>query len=187
MQQPSTPLILKDFTVPTVVRVISPEVESFRSKKPCAYFEWLYGFKVDGKWSEYSIGYQSEEGLTLQTDTGRIQLGRSDFRLFLSPTTSESYTNEKEILEKADFLTEFTTQGDTKIGEANPVYVEEYILESGKTYFAILHIDSFMLPPDEDGGRPTRKEKKLLWISDTPFVEGKPQKEMTPAFSQWRY
>ena len=57
-----------------------------------------------------------------------------------------------------------------------PVTVEEYCLEPGKTYYAKVSNESYLLPPGEDG-EPIERHNKVLILSDSPFKDGMPQKE----------
>ncbi|HNJ03851.1 MAG TPA: hypothetical protein PLB73_06340, partial [Leptospiraceae bacterium] len=71
------------------------------------------------------------------------------------------------------------------IREHGSVSVAEYRLETGKKYYAVLHVDHYYLP--RPGGPPSSHSKKVLWISDEPIKDGKPSVEITPAYRGWTY
>ncbi|MCE9599483.1 MAG: hypothetical protein K8S54_16090 [Spirochaetia bacterium] len=171
-----------DFRNQIEVTFTGPSLKSYPSQEECVYFEWAYGNKVatDGEsaWAEYSVGFQSDSKITLQSSIGQMQLSRNEMRLFLSPEISRIYNHKEQSRAPEATL--------AWIAENGSVAVEEYMLFSDRTYFAVLHVDTYNLPPD-GAGPPRRGQKKLLWISDRPFLNGKPVAPMTPAYRGWTY
>jgi hypothetical protein len=153
--------------------------QSFLAHKKCLYFEWHYGEKTDGEWISRTTGYQTTEPLILVLPEGQLEIGINKLRLYLSPTVGLKFTG-KEKREIPEVIRE-------RLAETGGVVIaEEFVLEPGKTYYARVGEESYLLPPDESG-RPIRRHNTILELSDKPFVEGKPRRPITPAYRGWTY
>ncbi len=168
-------LTLDHFASPREIRVEGPPLKTYLSEHESVYFEWAYGRMENGKWSEWSVGYQSDAGFAVVTGSGRMNVSRSDVRLFLSPSFERDYASEAQAPEGLR----------SWIREHGSVHAAEYRLEAGRVYFALLHEDHYYLP--SPGGPPKARSRKVLWISDRPFSEGKPVVQITPAYHGWTY
>jgi hypothetical protein len=163
---------------PFTVQVDGKE-ESFLGKVRSAYFEWVYGKQEGGKLTSYSVAYRSEPEIQLTSGSQRASLRPSRVRTHLAPALERDYRATDR--DAPDAVRERLEK------EPGPVHVAEYRLEAGKTYFALVHEDSYHLPPQGPGQRPRRATKLVLWLSDKPFADGKPQVEITPGYKGWTY
>ncbi|GEM_PF-1157039 len=153
--------------------------DAFLSKRKVLYFEWHYGEKGDKGWISYLTGFHSEQGLLAITPKGTLEIPLRSLRPCLSPVFSRTYTG-KTIKEAPAVAQELFSE------TSKPVTVEEYCLESGKTYYAKVSTESYFLPPGEDGN-PSEHHNTVLLISDSPFKDGMPAKEITPGYRGWTY
>ncbi|MHC9544877.1 MAG: hypothetical protein AB9903_35630 [Vulcanimicrobiota bacterium] len=154
-------------------------LESYPSKKKVFYFEWHYGEKGEMGWVSFSTGYRSEKDLTIVTPKGTFELPVRLLRPYLSPVYLKTYTG-KTIKDAPSAARELYSEN------GKPVTLEEYCLEPGKTYHAKVSEESYFLPPGEDGN-PIERHNKVLILSDSPFKDGMPQKEITPGYRGWTY
>lgn len=180
---PNRELILDDFKEARAITLSGARLKSFIAAQDCLYFEWAYGNKQgsakDFSWTEYSVGYQSRVNVVVQTQAGEISLSERDFRLFLKPATSQTYDRRSPVSKLPEPIRAWIEQHDSAT-------VEESLLVEGKSYYALLHIDHYSLPP-EGAGPPRSRQRKVLWISDEPFVDGKATVPITPAYKGWTY
>lgn len=63
----------------------------------------------------------------------------------------------------------------------------EYGLIKGKKYYAVFSSEEYHLPPVGENGKPQKKFNHVIWISSKPFINGKPQVELTPLYKNWQY
>lgn len=168
-------LTFDSFQDSKTISVSGQNVPAYPSGHDCVYFEWAFGNRSEKKWESYSVGFQSEVQLNLKTENGKMTVSRADIRLYLNPAVEKYYTKESEAPEAVRAW----------IREHGSVSVAEYRLETGKKYFAVLHVDHYYLP--RPGGPPSSHSKKVLWISDEPIKDGKPSVEITPAYRGWTY
>lgn len=161
------------------VRIEGKGVESFLKPVRCGYFEWIYGQVEGGKLVSHSVGYQSREPLTLAVGDQRVQLDPSLLRAYLAPSYEREYGAGE--MTAPEVVKNYLAEGHPK------AYVAEYCLELGRTYHALVHEDRVTLPPETRGQAPRVSGRRVLWLSDRPFVGGKPQCEPTPAYRTWTY
>ncbi len=64
------------------------------------------------------------------------------------------------------------------------LFLVEYGLVEGITYDGRLKSEHYHLPPREPGGKPERRGKTVLLISDGPFPN---DCELTPLYQGWSY
>ena len=134
-------------------------LETFPSKRRCLYFEWTAGYKVDGDWAERLLTGHSDKSLTIVTPRGLLE-GRFDsLRLYLPVAAAHRYTRQDAANAPDLLLAHLNRDGRT-------IDLEEILLEEGRTYYAMVDVGS------------------KLAISDLPFKDGKPQRQVTPASAQ---
>lgn len=153
---------------------------SFPSGASCIYFEWVYGEKKGDERVMFSKGWQSGDGVTVITGEGEIELGVNQLRLYLAPAYSRVYTPQ-EMDDAPEIVREMIAS------ENKPITVEEYRLDSNVIYYARVDSESYWLPPEGNDKPPSRHVNRVLAISDLPFVDGEPQRPMTPAYQGWSY
>jgi hypothetical protein len=96
----------------------------------------------------------------------RIKLNRNNVRTFIEETGSFSGK-------------------DIESGRMLPSI--EYGLVKNKKYYAKVSSEEYHLPPDRESGEPKKRTNHVLWISNKPFKNGKPQVELTPLYKGWSY
>jgi len=153
--------------------------ESYLSKKKVLYSEWHYGEKGENGWVSFITGYRTIGNLTIATPIGTFELPARLLRPYLSPVYLRTYTG-KTIKDAPSPARELYSEN------GKPVTLEEYCIEPGKTYHAKISTESYFLPPGEDG-EPIERHNKVLILSDSPFKDGMPQKEITPGYRGWTY
>lgn len=158
---------------------VDGDQQSFLGKARCAYWEWIYGTRVDGKLASWSIAYASEAPLQLLAGGKRTSMPRNRVRVYAAPSW------EKE-LEPGDQSAPEVVQR-AMAAEKTPIYVAEFRLEAGKRYHALVHRDAYHLPPQGPGKPPRSASRTVLRLSDKPFEDGKPASEITPAYKGWTY
>lgn len=156
------------------------EITSYPSNVRCLYFEWTYGLADGDRFQKRWSGYQSEESFTVVTSKGRLDLSARQVRLYVAADFTHTY-DASDRAQAPDVVKQAMKE------EKRPVTVQEHRLVAGRTYFAKVHVDSYMLPPEPGEHRPRQGRNAVLWISDVPFVDGKPARAITPAYEGWSY
>ena len=161
---------LGDFTV----TLSGPALKSFPSAQNCVYWEWAAGEMKNGEWALRVGGTHSGTRLIIDTPRGRLDLAHGNMRLYLSAAASHRFTRTTAARSTPTPLPEL-------LKEVDPLNVEEYILQSGRTYYARIETETTLLPP-QGNAPPERRSTLVLAISDKPFKEGKAQSPLTPSF-----
>jgi hypothetical protein len=164
---------------PVQLRIGGEGMESFLGHERCGYFEWLYGEKKGDQLGSYTVAYQSTDPIKVTVGDKESAISPRRVRAYLSPSVERVHApgdaSAPEVVQEL--------MAETK----QKVYVAEYCLETGKTYFALVHQDTYLLPPKGPGSAPEHGRRLVLWISDKPFVDGKPEQQVTPAYRGWTY
>ncbi len=156
--------------------------QAFFSKKTCVYFEWSFGEgqSADGNWVTSWRGYRSDAQLSVKTPKGMLDLSANDLRPYLGPSYEQTFT--------ADNAANAPQVIRDRIKEGHPTLnAKEFCLEPGRSYYARVVVESFMLPPRPGSQQPGRGEHAVLSISDMPYKDGHPQRPISPAFKNHRY
>jgi hypothetical protein len=162
------------------VTVEGPGEPSYPSNTPCAYFEWAYGaVNAEGRWSEYSVGYQHKAPVTLRTPHGTVTVEVTRLRTHLRPLWQRTFT-PAQASEAPEAVRADVAQSP------DGLTVAEYGLVVGRVYRARVHVESFHLPPRGPEGRPGKGNKTLLLVSDGPLTPA-PQVPVTPAYQGWSF
>lgn len=155
-------------------------LDTYLSRQPCLYVEWHYGVKNGDDWEWRSTGYAHETELKVITAKGSLAVSHRKCRLFLSPSWKKTYL-ASQAAEAPDVVR------DSLQTQTQPVTVEEFVLLPGRTYYARTASETYHLPPRPPSFKPIERTNTVLWISDQPFQDGKPQVPITPVFKHWRY
>lgn len=150
------------------------------SRQTCVYFELVSGQKNDRGWVSYSVIHSSDP-VTIWTELGSFELPINTLRLYIDPVYSRVIT-WKNI---GDYLT-FVQELLKKEGQPQ-MNLEEYCLAIDKSYYALVRPESYQLPPETPGSEPVECENPVFWVSDLPFKNGRPQRELTPHFRGFTY
>ncbi len=156
------------------VKFDGKRVKSYFGKRTAVYQEVIHGTQTDGEWSTYTSDIVSDTPVTAITPKGKIVLPTVKLRLYLQPSIRKTFTSKTASKAPAAWHYEISTMNE-------PIIVEEYRLEPGRSYYARVKTISYHLPPAGDEAAPVRIETTVLEVSDLPFKEGKPQLDATPS------
>ena len=163
---------------PFELKIVGDGEETFLGHARAGYWEWIYGERESGKLTTYSVGYHSEKPFQIEVEKRRFTVSPRKIRAFLAPSLEQEF-GPKDASTPEGLKEEIRKSG-------KPVAVAEYRLEIGKTYFGLAHTEHMKLPPQGEGRPPSGVKRAVLWISDRPFVEGRPPGELTPVYRGWR-
>lgn len=159
------------------ITVKGEEKESFRSKNKYVYFEDVVYFGKNDIKSEFYNPWIVKDHFILIFNDVKIRVNFRDIRTFLSESYKKTYLKHKRMTAPED-IKEFLKN------KAKKVLVCEYGLKKGQKYYAIFHIDHYYIN-GENG--PEERTNPVIWITDKPFLNGKPQIDITPAYKGWTY
>jgi hypothetical protein len=131
----------------------------------------------DGQCTGHTSTYRSNNDILLVTDEARVAVDRG-LRLYIEPTWLERNPNDPELqacLEEAKSRM-----------EATDAALAEFALLPGREYWAKIVSEEHWLPPDGPDGTLRRAHSTALYLSDKPFMDGRPQGEASP-LSHWTY
>ncbi len=72
-------------------------------------------------------------------------------------------------------------------GDERSLPSDEFGLIKNKKYYVKITQENYHLPPDRESGKPRKGTSHVLWISDKPFLKGRPQVGLTPMYKNWSY
>ncbi len=156
--------------------------ESYFTGKKYVHFETVAYFGRDDIRSTYQILYHTQEDFTVMHGTMAVAVRYSQVRTCLSPSLERKFTKEDLADHRSE--KEKSLRSILDNGEAAELLLVEYGLEAGKKYYGSLKTESYHLPPRERGGKPERREKTVLVISDRAFPN---DIEVTPVYKGWSY
>lgn len=168
---------LADPKAPFRARVDGQLTESVWSRTPCVYFESAVLMLDAGRRIGHTSTHRSGRDIYLITDEARVAVDRG-MRLYLEPTWLERDPSDPELracLEEAKSRM-----------EASDAALAEFALMPGRDYWATIVREEHWLPPDGPDSPPHRAHSTTLYLSDKPFVDGRPQGEAAP-MSNWTY
>lgn len=154
--------------------------QSYLTRKSVLYFEWLYGEKDEKGWVSYSTAYHSEKPFNVITPAGTLELQTNRLRPYLAPSFEKAYSGDS-IKDAPPAVKAYYEEKRTTVS------VEEYCLEPGRIYYAKVETETYYLPPMPDEEKPVRRHNKVLALSDLPFQDGKPRRQLTPLYRGWTY
>ncbi len=156
--------------------------KSFFTGKSYINYEAVAYFGLDDIRSTRRMMYHTEESFTVRHKNMVVEADFRRIRTALVPSFEKTYNRgginaprseaEKSILAMLD---------EEKVPA---VMIAEFGLEAGKKYYARVKTESYHLPPREPGGKPQRKENRVLLISGSPLPNNT---ELTPLYQSWSY
>jgi hypothetical protein len=168
---------LSDPKAPFRARVEGKLTETVWSRTPCVYFESAVLAFEDGRCVGHTNTHRSGRDFSLVTGEARVAVDRG-MRLYIEPTWLERDPKDPELracLEEAKARM-----------EAADAALAEFALLPGRDYWAKIVREEHWLPPDGPDSPPNRAHSTAIYLSDKPFVDGRPQGETAP-LSNWTY
>jgi hypothetical protein len=149
-----------------------------------SYFEWIAGSRYGGRWSsvlqESSASMGRGHRIGLEIDGEAIELRENQIRFFLQPAVSKRVELGSSSMPPAVAAAikryRESTGGRTPWAQPSAadsdqsVWLEVFVLETGRSYHARCREVRYPLPPGFLG-RPRHGRHWVLEISDRPFSE----------------
>ncbi|MEB3196469.1 MAG: hypothetical protein VKP62_04625 [Candidatus Sericytochromatia bacterium] len=176
----AAPLDLGDLPAELVVQLAGPPAVELRLPGlPILYAERVYGKWGTAGWESATTLQTAHRTLQVRAPQGRLTLSVDRLRLFLAPAWQKSY-------EQAE-----ADQAPPPIQEAlredgAPITEHVFVLRARTPYHARVATETLSLPPDRWRELDRRPTRQVLWLSDLPFLEGRPQRPPTPRTRQIR-
>ena len=168
---------LADPQAPFRARVEGGLAESVWSRTPCVYFESAVLMLEDGRYTGHTNTHRSGRDIFLVNGEARVAVDRG-VRLYIEPTWLERDPSDPELRACLD-------EARVRM-EASDAALAEFALLPGREYWVKIVREEHWLPPEGPDSPPNRAHSTALYISDKPFVEGRPQGEAAP-MSNWTY
>ena len=127
------------------------------SRETCVWYDWLYRKTGVAARNEFTHGTRTDSSIIVRCTAGDIEVFPSALQPYLTPSF----------------------QGEANV-EGKKVMVEEFCLESGRTYYAMVEKFTFSLPPLLF--IPRRRSTLLLELSDERITEGRPAHPLIPTY-----
>lgn len=147
-----------------------------------SYWDWGFvSYAEDGRLQSYRAGGAWRGPVTLVVDGHEIALRVNQLRLYLTPSYRLDVRPDDEQIPAAvaAWLAEFGhTLDETDV-------VEEYVLERGRDYHAVVRADQHELPPV--AGIPQWATNPVLHLSDRPFNSLPAEAAPIPSFRGFAY
>ncbi len=156
--------------------------ESFFTGKQYIHYETVAYIGGDDMRSTHQILYHTDGDFTVVVGAADVHVRYSQVRTCLRPSFEREYTKE----DLADPRSEKDKTLRSIIDERHlpALLLVEYGLGQGVSYYGRIKREHYHLPPREPGGKPERREKTVLLISDRPFPD---DCELTPLYQGWSY
>jgi len=155
---------------------------SFFSGKQYIHYETVAYIGGDDIRSTHQILYHTDGDFTVVVGASAVRVRYSQIRTCLHPSFERGYT--KEDLDDPRSEKEKTLRSIIDDHHLPALLLVEYGLREGVSYYGRLKREHYHLPPREPGGKPERREKTVLLISDRPFPD---YCELTPLYQGWSY
>ncbi len=168
---------LADPKAPFRARVEGKLTEAAWSRTPCVYFESAVLMLQNGRYAGHTNTRRSGRDIFLVTGDARVAVDQG-MRLYIEPTWLERDPKDPKL--------RACLEESKAILEAKDVALAEFALLPGREYWAKIVSEEHWLPPDGPDSPPNRALSTTLYISDKPFVDGRPQGEASP-LSNWTY
>ena len=162
--------------------VVGADHQSFFTGRSYIHYETVAYFGKDDIKSTYQILYHTQEEFTVRHGAMAVDLRYSQVRTCLNPSFERKYKKDELAEPQSDKEKSLRSILDNEKTEA--LLMVEYGLEAGKKYHGRLKTESYHLPPRERRGKPERREKTVLVISDRAFPN---DCELTPLYKGWSY
>jgi hypothetical protein len=168
---------LDDPQAPFKARVDGKLTESVWSRTPCVYFESAVLAFENGCYTGHTNTHRSDSDIFLITGEARVAVDRG-MRLYIEPTWLERTPKDPDLRSCLD-------EAKARM-EAADAALAEFALLPGRDYWAKIVREEHWLPPEGPDSPPNRAHSTALYLSDKPFVDGRPQGEAAP-LSNWTY
>jgi hypothetical protein len=155
---------------------------SFFTGKSYVHYETVAYFGQEDIRSTWRNLYHTEHDFTLRHGDTAVTLDFRRMRTSLAPADEKTYTKEMLGAPKSDAEKSILAMLDEEGVPA--VMIAEFGLVAGKKYYARVRTESYHLPPEGPGGRPKRKENRVLLVSDRPLTG---DVRLTPLYRNWSY
>lgn len=149
--------------------------KAYMTDDSCYYSEWSYGVMHSNGSADLIPANQSNDSITIVTPRGILRVDIFEMRTYLGAFYSRTFSPENEGIAPTPIR---------KLLEKTPltISVREYLLQPERTYYVRVRSDSALAPPKTEGGEPEVLYRHILEISDLPFREAAPPRELTPAY-----
>ncbi len=127
------------------------------SKKPCVWYAWIYKDKDHVLLNGFTNGTRTYNEILIKSPIGDVWVNPSELQPYLNPSF----------------------RGNVVL-DGRPVMAEEFCLEQGRRYYAVVEKFSYHLPPLLL--YPRRRSTSLLALSDAPFIKGRPRYSLIPPY-----
>lgn len=151
-----------------------------RGGPPALLVERVQGVKGPQGWELFTSYRSPSPRIRLVLPDGPIEVPAGSLRLHLPPLQARLYQVKDRAKAPApirDLLDE----------ERRPITAEMFALRARTSYHVRVSRETYHLPPAGPDGNPERRSNPVIWVSDLPFVEGRPQRPLTPAGRQHTY
>lgn len=140
---------------------------------PVLYAERAYGKWGVAGWDSVTTLQTAQRTLQLRVPQGRLTLSIDRMRLFLAPAAQHRY-------EAADAARAVPAIQEALQLDGPPITEQIFALRGRTPYHVRLATETISLPPDPWRELTRRPTRLVLWLSDLPFREGRPQRPPTP-------
>jgi hypothetical protein len=162
--------------------VAGAEHKSFFTGGSYIHYETVAFYGREDIRSTYRVLFHTEEDFTIRYGSNAVNVRCSQVRTCLAPSYERNF--RKDELLKSESDKEKSLGSILEDGKGDNLLLVEYGLEAGRKYHGRIKTESYHLPPREQGGKPERREKAVLVISDRKFPN---DCELTPLYKGWSY
>jgi hypothetical protein len=164
------------------VTVEGAQQKSFFTGKNYVHYETVAYFGQDNIRSTLRILYHTEGSFTVRHGKMAVAVDFSRVRTCLAPSFEKTFT--KDTINAPGSEAEKSIMALLEEETAPAVIIAEFGLEVGKKYFARVKTERYHLPPREPGGKPQKRENRVLLLSGSPLPN---DIELTPLYRSWSY
>lgn len=158
------------------IKIEGDELRSVYSNIKYVYLENLIYFGERNIRDQYYSPDITENYFYIIFKGKKFKVNYKDIRTFLPERYNKIYYKNRN--------NELPGRIKDLVRENKRILISEYGLRKGINYFSIIHHDWYYINT-ENG--PEQRKNTVIWISDKPFVNGKPQRDITPAYKGWTY
>ncbi|MHA1309985.1 MAG: hypothetical protein ACTSQO_03565 [Candidatus Helarchaeota archaeon] len=145
----------------------------------CIYFESAILLSKNDKIIGSIPLEHSTTDLFVQIKFNGFKISVNKIRTYLTPFYYEKLTQYDDL---DSFKRNLFQQYDVDY-----IIEAEYLLQNFYHYHVLVNEEFYHLPPPNENEKPIKAKNTVLWISDKIFIDGKPQIELTPYYSDWSY
>lgn len=164
------------------ITVAGASRESFFTGAAYVHYETVAFIGKEDMTSAFQILYHTQEDFSVIYNNAAVAVRYSQIRTCLNPSFKKRYARESLAAPRSEIEKSLRSILDAE--DVPALLLVEYGLQTGKRYFGRLKNESYHLPPQEQGGKPQRREKTVLLISDRAFPN---DCDLTPLYKGWSY